>query len=323
MISLRQSRAPDAVYDRSDDVLAGLRSHRKHLPCRLLYDARGAELFDQICALNEYYLTRSELALLDRHLPQIAAAIGPEARVIEPGSGAGTKTRMLLTALQRPLEYAPIDVNAEQLVHTAATLRKSFPDLAVHPICGDYTGAIEIPSAQLHARRTVVFFAGSTIGNFEPDDAARFLERWAAVAGANAMMLIGADSNTDPESLVSAYDDTDGVTAAFNLNVLAHLNRTHAATFDLRAFMHRAVWNPAKSRIEMHLVSRQRQIVTVSGERIRFECGETIVTEHCYKYPPALFKALLRRSGWEVHKAFADSRGRMRLWLAMRTPLAG
>jgi dimethylhistidine N-methyltransferase len=323
MISLQQTRAPAAAPHRSDDVLTGLRSPRKHLPCRLLYDARGAELFDQICALDEYYLTRSELALLDRHLPQIAAAIGPEACVIEPGSGAGTKTRMLLTALERALEYVPIDVNAEQLVHTAAAMRKSFPELAVHPMCGDYTGAIRLPSAQLPTRRTVVFFAGSTIGNFEPEDACRFLTRWAAVTDPNAMILIGADSNTDPESLVRAYDDADGVTAAFNLNVLAHLNRTHAATFDLEAFMHRAVWNAAKSRIEMHLVSRQRQRVTVSGERIGFERGEAIVTEHCYKHPPAVFEALLRRSGWRVHQAFVDPRGRLRLWLAMRTPLVG
>ena len=300
----------------SDGVLAGLRAPRKHLPCRLLYDARGAELFEQICTLDEYYPYRSELALLDQHLPAMAQAIGPGARVIEPGSGAGQKTRMLLSALDRPATYIPIDVSAEQLATTAQCLHAEFPELEIVPIAADYTATLALPPARNHAGRTLVFFPGSTIGNFEPDDARRFLAQLATLAGPEASIVLGADANADPELLLRAYDDTQGVTAAFDLNVLAHLNRSHAATFELAAFMHRAVWDAARSRIEMHLVSRRRQVVHVAGEPIQLERGEPIVTEHCYKHSPEVLTALLDESGWRIRQVFADPHGRMRLWLA-------
>jgi len=300
-----------------DDILARLRAPRKYLPCKLLYDARGAELFEQICTVDEYYPYRSELALLEQHLPEIAAAVGPAARVIEPGSGAGRKTRMLLTALERPAVYIPIDVSAEQLATTARELRAAYDGLEVLPIAGDYTQRLVLPPAR-HAGRSLVFFPGSTIGNFEPEDAASFLARFALLAGAGASIVLGADSNDNPDELVRAYDDAQGVTAAFDLNVLAHVNRTHAATFDLGAFMHRAVWNAAHHRIEMHLVSRRRQIVEVRGEPIQLERGEPIITEYCYKHPPDTIAALLEGSGWRVQRAFTDPHGRMRLWLADR-----
>ena len=309
-------RHPDPFA--GDDIGARLRAPRKYLPCKLLYDARGAALFEQICALDEYYPYRSELALLDQHLPVIAQAIGPAARVIEPGSGAGQKTRMLLAALDRPATYIPIDVSAEQLAATARELTAEFTGLEVLPIAADYTRALELPPAPPHTGRTLVFFPGSTIGNFEPDDARRFLARFAALAGPGASIVLGADSNNDPEALLRAYDDSHGVTAAFDLNVLAHLNRTHAATFDLAAFMHRAVWDAAHSRIEMHLVSRRRQIVQLAGEPIQFERGEPIITEHCYKHTPEVLAALLGDAGWRVREVFADARGRMRLWLGER-----
>lgn len=309
-------RRPEPIA--GDDVLAGLRAPRKYLPCRLLYDARGAELFEQICTLDEYYPYRSELALLDQHLPAIAQAIGPAARVIEPGSGAGQKTRMLLSALEHPATYIPIDVSAEQLATTAHDLHAEFPGLEVVPIAADYTAALALPPARSHAGRTLVFFPGSTIGNFEPDDARRFLARFAAFAGPDASIVLGADSNADPELLLRAYDDAQGVTAAFDLNVLAHLNHTHAATFDLAAFMHRSVWDAARSRIEMHLVSRRRQVVHVAGEPIQLERGEPIVTEHCYKHSPEVLAALLHESGWRTRQVFADPHGRMRLWLGER-----
>lgn len=298
-----------------DDVLAGLRAPRKHLPCKLLYDARGAELFEQICELDEYYPYRSELALLETSLPAIARAVGPAARVIEPGSGAGKKTRMLLAALDRPASYVPIDVSAEQLAHTARALDAAFPGLDVVPIAGDYTAELALPPARPGVGTSLVFFPGSTIGNFEPDDARRFLARFARLAGPNAMLVLGADANQDTEQLLRAYDDAKGVTAAFDLNLLAHLNRTHAATFDLSAFMHRAVWDGARSRIEMHLVSRRKQTVEVAGEAITFERGEPIVTEHCYKHPPEALAALLRGAGWTPRDVFVDAHGRMRLWL--------
>jgi L-histidine N-alpha-methyltransferase len=301
-----------------DDVLAGLRAPHKHLPCKLLYDVRGAALFEQICTLDEYYPYRSELALLDRHLPEIAQAIGPAARVIEPGSGAGQKTRMLLAALDRPRTYISIDVSVEQLASTARDLHAEFPGLEVVPIAADYTQALELPAPAPGAGRTLVFFPGSTIGNFEPDDARRFLTQFAVRAGPGASLVLGADSNNDREVLLRAYDDAQGVTAAFDLNVLAHLNRTHAATFDTTAFMHRAVWDAARSRIEMHLVSRRRQVVEIAGESIQLERGEPIVTEHCYKHAPEVLAALLDDAGWRVRRVFADPLDRMRLWLAER-----
>jgi dimethylhistidine N-methyltransferase len=302
----------------ADDVLVGLRAPHKHLPCKLLYDARGAALFEQICTLDEYYPYRSEIGLLEQYLPVIARAVGPTARVIEPGSGAGQKTRMLLSALDRPATYIPIDVSAEQLAATAHGLCAEFAGLEVVPIAADYTAALSVPPPSRHTGRTLVFFPGSTIGNFEPDDARRFLSRFAVVAGPGASIVVGADANADAEELLRAYDDAQGVTAAFDLNVLAHLNRTHAATFELAAFMHRAVWDAARSRIEMHLVSRRRQVVEIAGEPIQFERGEPIVTEHCYKHSPEVLAALLEDSGWRVRQVFADPRGRMRLWLGER-----
>jgi len=313
-LAVRRAADPFA----GDDVLAGLRGLRKTLPCKLLYDARGAALFEQICTLDEYYPYRSELALLERDLPAIAAAIGPAARVIEPGSGAGQKTRMLLRALDRPASYVPIDVSAAQLVATADALVAEFPTLEVVPIAGDYTQALELPAALKPAGRTVVFFPGSTIGNFEPDEARRFLARFAALAGPGARLVLGADANQDADQLLRAYDDAQGVTAAFNLNMLAHLNASRGASFDLSAFLHRSVWDPTRSRIEMHLVSRRRQVVQVAGEAIAFERGEAIVTEHCYKHSPAVLAGLLGDAGWRVEDSFIDPQGRMRLWLASR-----
>ena len=308
----------EAICTLDDDVLAGLRAPIKRLPCRLLYDARGAELFERITAVDDYYLTRSELALLDEHLPAIAKLVGPAARVIEPGSGAGRKTRMLLAALDGPATYMPIDVAAEQLAETAAALRDTFPDLEVLPVVGDYTAPLALPPATRATRRTLVFFPGSTIGNFEPDEARRFLVRLRNDAGEGAMLLLGADGNTRRDELLRAYDDSEGVTAAFDLNVLAHVNATYRANFDRDQFMHRAVWNASRSRIEMHLVSRRKQTVTVAGERFELDRGEHIVTEHCYKHPPEVLEAILRDSGWHTTQQFVDAACRMRLWLAVR-----
>jgi L-histidine Nalpha-methyltransferase len=300
-----------------DDVISGLRASRKHLPCRLLYDARGATLFEDICELAEYYPTRSEHALLERHLPEIGRLIGAGVRVVEPGSGAGRKTRMLLSALDRPASYVPIDISVEQLVENAAALRREFPGLEVLPVHGDYTAPLRMPAVP-RSLSTLVFFPGSTIGNFEPEAARRFLTSFAGVAGPGGWLLLGADGNQDQDSLLRAYDDSLGVTAEFDLNLLAHVNRSHGARFELQAFMHRAVWDAARSRVEMHLVSRRRQVVEVGGERFAFERGEPIVTEHCYKHSPAAMTSLLERSGWRVRQAFVDPEGRMRLWLAER-----
>jgi L-histidine Nalpha-methyltransferase len=299
----------------SDDVLAGLLAPRKTLPCRLLYDARGAELFEQICTLDEYYPTRSEIALLGETLPSLAAEIGAEVRVVEPGSGAGVKTRMLLRALERPVGYVPIDISREQLDENAVALRAEFPGLEVQPVCGDYTSAIELPPPVRRPSRTLAFFPGSTIGNFEPDEARGFLSRLAGLAD---VLMLGADANNNRDELVRAYDDGLGVTAAFDKNVLAHVNRTHDATFDLDAFTHRAVWDASHHRIEMHLVAIRAHTVRVGGTNIRFARGESIVTEHCYKHPQAVIAAMLAEVGWRVVRVDADPHHRMHLWLAAR-----
>jgi dimethylhistidine N-methyltransferase len=302
----------------NDEVLDGLRRSPRTLPCRLLWDARGAQLFGRICTVEDYYLTRHELALMRAHLPTIAEAIGARARVIEPGSGLAQKTRLLLDALVAPSAYVPIEVEAEQLALTTAGLRTAYPDLVIEPVCADYMHPVELPQLRSPAGRNVVFFPGSTIGNFELADAEAFLARFARLAGDDSMLVLGADSNGDADALVRAYDDRDGVTAEFDRNVLDHVNRICDADFDPATFDHRAVWDPRASRIEMHLVSRAPQRVHVAGHELHLAEGEPIVTEHCYKYPVPVLEALLARAGWRVREIFADANGWMRLWLCSR-----
>ena len=225
---------------------------------------------------------------------------------------------MLLRALERPAIYVPIDVSREQLEDNARALRGEFPGLHVAPVAGDYTRALAMPRPDASFGRTLVFFPGSTIGNFEPEEARRFLARFGEIAGPRAMLLVGADSNPDPRSLLAAYDDARGVTAAFDKNALAHLNRTYGASFDLDAFDHRAAWNAERSRVEMHLVSKRRQTVRVGEELVAFERGEAIVTEHCYKHRPEAIRTMLAGAGFRLVRVVADGARRMHLWLAER-----
>jgi dimethylhistidine N-methyltransferase len=309
-----RSRAMAAVATPlDDDVLAGLAASPRRLPTRLLYDTAGAALFDQICGLDAYYPTRTELGLLDAYLPQIAAHVGSHARVIEPGSGAGVKTQRLLRALREPAVYVPIDVCADQLADTADRLAAL--GLEVLPVVADYTRAFALPAARHGFARTLVFFPGSTIGNFEPADARAFLARLGRLAGPDRLLLLGTDGTRDPAALLRAYDDEHGVTAAFDKNALAHLNRTRGATFQLDAFEHRAVWNAAASRVEMHLVSRRRQEVRVDDRCFELAAGEPIVTEHCYKHTPAAMQMLLAGAGWRARETFAATAHAIRLWL--------
>jgi L-histidine Nalpha-methyltransferase len=308
-------------YDDDDDVLAGLCAPRKHLPCRLLYADAGARLFERICALDAYYPTRTELALLDHYLPQIAQHVGPGVRVVEPGSGDGRKSRKLLHALDQPSSYIPIDIAGDQLHRLADSLRGELPGVDIQPVRADYSEAFELPAPQRAFKRTLVFFPGSAIGNFEPADARRFLQRLAQLAGPNRMLLLGADGTRDPETLARAYDDELGVTAAFDKNALVHLNHARGADFDVEAFDHRAVWNAAESRIEMQLVSKRRQVVHVAGEPIAFAAGEQIVTEHCYKHTPAAMHGLLTSAGWRPRQVFTSTVTPFRLWLC--EPLGG
>jgi dimethylhistidine N-methyltransferase len=298
-----------------DDVIDGLRRQPKRLPCRLLYDELGASLFEQITGVDDYYPTRNELRLLDAHLAEIAAEIGVAARVIEPGAGAGIKTKRLLRALDRPASYIGIDVAVDALAYAASTLRTENPDLEIHPIVGDFTQPFTLPPPKRPHGKTLVFFPGSTIGNFEPHDAVTFLSRMRSIAGPNARLLVGADGTHDKDALLHAYDDLDGVTAAFNKNILAHVNRSRGADFDLDAFDHRAVWNAAHSRVEMQLVARDAQTVSLGGQRFTFAAGEPLITEHCYKHSLEAMRGILGAAGWSPTQVFTAQEQPMRLWL--------
>lgn len=299
----------------ADDVIGGLRQTPKRLPCRLLYDEIGATLYEQITGIDDYYPTRNELRLLDKHLPDIASQIGIAARVVEPGAGGGIKTKRLLRALDRPASYIAVGVAVDALGYAASALRAEHPDLEIHPIIGDFTQPFALPPPRRPIGKTLVFFPGSTIGNFEPHEAVSFLARMRGLAGTNARLLLGADATHDRDALLHAYDDLDGLTAEFNKNVLAHLNRSRGADFDLDAFEHRAVWNAKHARVEMQLVAKVAHDVRVGDERISFEANEPLVTEHCYKHSLEAMRGILGAAGWTPTQVFTATEQPMRLWL--------
>jgi dimethylhistidine N-methyltransferase len=303
------------------EAAEGLSGTPKTLPCKFLYDSAGTRLFERICSLEAYYPTRTELGILEAHVQEMADRLGPHCRLVELGSGSAVKTRLLLDALQAPAEYVPVDIAGEQLESTARELRLRYPEIRVTPVWGDYTAGIAIPPAHGAARSTGVFFPGSTIGNFEPAQAVGFLESIARLAGRGGRLLIGVDLRKDRATLERAYDDPEGVTAAFNLNLLDRLNRECGTDFDRGEFRHRAVWNEEKARVEMHLVSRRDQEVRLPGAegapalRIRFAPGEPIVTEHAYKYTVEGFGTLAGRAGFQVERVWSDPERRFTVQL--------
>jgi dimethylhistidine N-methyltransferase len=299
----------------ADDVLAGLLDYPKRLPVRLLYDEQGADLFEQITGLDDYYPTRVELRLLDECLPAIAADVGVAARVIEPGSGAGIKTKRLLRALDQPASYIGIDVSGEALAYAAKVLREEHPTLDVHTIAADFTRPFALPVPRRPIGRTLVFFPGSTIGNFEPHDAVAFLAGLRRAAGGNSRLLLGADGTRDPEVLHRAYNDCEGVTARFNKNVLVHLNRVRHTNFDAGAFEHRAIWNERHSRIEMRLIATRDHQVDLDDHQIALAAGEPIITEYSYKHTLPALRGILLAAGWQVREVFTGKEQPMRLWL--------
>ena len=288
-----------------NEVLDGLQQTPKRLPPKLFYDDAGAALFERICTLPEYYPTRTELGILRAHAAAIAAWAGPNARIIEFGSGSGAKTRVLLESLERPSEYIPIDIATGQLERLAQELVNAprLKGLRVNPISQDYALPVVLPDSP---QRSIVFFPGSTIGNFEPADAAAFMRRAARLAGRGGGLLIGVDLRKDAAMLERAYNDSQGVTAAFNLNILAHINRVCAADFDLSRFEHRALYNEQHGRIEMYLVSREPQVITVADKPVSFEANETILTEYSYKYDIADFQELARSAGFTPAAVWTD-----------------
>src|SRR5262249_35134347 len=248
-----QGSAPE-LADFLADVIAGLSSSQRTIPCKYFYDERGAALFQKICELPEYYVTRTEIDILDRCRADIASQLGRGVELIGLGTGAGTKTRILMEALENPAVYIPVDISKKQLRQSAALFRKIFPDLEILPVCADYLQPVVLPSPRHKPARNIVYFPGSTIGNFEPDEAVEFLRRLHNVCRGGGGLLIGADLKKDPHLLEAAYNDSAGVTAQFNLNLLKRINRELGADFDLDQWRHRALYNATAGRIEMHLI---------------------------------------------------------------------
>jgi dimethylhistidine N-methyltransferase len=299
-----------------DEVVRGLRATPKTLPPKLFYDATGAELFERITTLPEYYLTRAELEILQQRTGEIAELTGPGAVLVEYGSGAGVKVRLLLDALAEPTAYIPVDISAAQLARVAEEIRAEYPHVPVHPVCADYTRPLDIPA--LHPRRRrLAFFPGSTIGNFHPTEAAAFLRRIRNTLGHDGALVLGVDRVKDTATLNAAYNDAEGVTEAFNLNMLRRLNRELGADFDLTRFAHRAFFNERAARVEMHLESLTRQTVTVAGVAITFEQGETIWTESSYKYSEAALETLVTSAAFTATRLWTDSAERF--WLGYFT----
>ena len=293
-----------------DDAVRGLAQTPPFLPCKWFYDERGSQLFDAICQLPEYYPTRTELQLTRAVVGEIGARLGEEISLIEFGSGSSLKTRVLLENLSVET-YVPLDISREHLLASAAQLEREFPRLHIEPVVADYTAPFDLPS--LGAGPRVIYFPGSTIGNFAPAPAADFL-RLARARG--DWLLIGVDLPKSPAILRAAYNDAAGVTAQFNLNLLERLNREAGADFDLSKWRHRAIWDAERSRIEMRLISQANQAVHLDGRCFEFGREEWIVTEHSHKYSLAAFKSLAARANWRIEEVWTDENSLFSLQLA-------
>jgi dimethylhistidine N-methyltransferase len=303
-------RAPAVDRGLVDLALSGLSRSQKTLPAKLFYDEEGCRLFYRITELPEYYLTRTERALLAEVAPQVLASLPSGSALVEYGASDEGKAELLLTqaapdSADPIAAYVPIDVAMPALLRMRERLASSHPRLAVHPIPGDFMDPVKLPAAVADMPR-LGFFPGSTIGNLDPDEASRFLALARGTLGMRSRFLVGADLRKDPSVLLPAYDDAAGVTAAFNLNLLVRLNREAGAAFDVAAFAHRAVWNDEESRIEMHLVSRKDQAVRIAGQQIHFARGETIHTENSYKHTPERFTAIAGNAGWHCRALWTD-----------------
>lgn len=297
------------------DVLTGLAQKPRHLPCKYFYDDRGSRLFEEISGLREYYPTRAELAIMRRHAKDIASQIGPGTMLVELGSGSGVKTRILLDHLQDTVAYVPVDISRENLVWASERLALAYPTLEVLPVCADFAGKFRLPSAVKRPTHTTVYFPGSTIGNFQPDAARGLLNRITHIAGTGGQLLIGIDLQKDSETLEAAYNDSRGVTAQFNLNLLHRINGELNGHFDLSAFEHRAVYNRDAGRIELYLVSRRPQEVTIDGKSFRFDTNEPICTEYSYKYTIDGFAAMAGEAGLTMQQAWTDNENRFAVLL--------
>ncbi len=292
-----------------DEVLRGLGRQPKSIPCKFFYDERGSRLFDEICDLDEYYLTRTETAILQTFASEMAACIGPGALIVELGSGSGTKTRLLLDKLEAPVAYVPVDIAREHLIASAALLCDAYSSLEVLPVCADYTRAMALPKPKREVAQVCFFFPGSTIGNMNPTEAMTFLSHLRTLAGRPCAVLVGVDLEKDRAVLERAYNDERGVTAAFNSNLLTRINHEIGGSFDPSRFRHRAFYNEAESRVEMHLVSTCRQVAHVGPVSVAFDEGEAILTEYSHKFSLERMRAIAEKSGFAVQRVWTDPAG--------------
>lgn len=291
-----------------DDVLAGLRATPKLLPSKYLYDQRGSRLFDDICQLDEYYLTRSEDQIIKQYAQEMADQIGPGVMLVEYGSGSSTKTGALLQKLADPVAYVPVDISGEHLSQTARRLSRAHPEIEVLPVCADFTQPFALPCSERKPTHAAVFFPGSTIGNFERPAARAMLKQIAHLCGSGGGLLIGIDLRKDVQIIESAYNDAQGVTAQFTLNMLRHINRELAGDFDLEHFRHQAIYDRQEARVEISLVSRRDQRVTLSEYSFWLEEDEQIITEYSHKYTVDGFAELAAEVGLTLRRSWTDDR---------------
>jgi L-histidine Nalpha-methyltransferase len=301
------ARASSAVDQLTLDALEGLRKTPKQLSPVWFYDEEGSCLFDSICELPEYYLTRTESHIMTQHGAEMASRIGPHAALIEFGSGSSDKTRILLDKLESLACYVPIDISRDYLFETAGLLARDYPALRITPVCADFTQPFDLPVHIAAAHRRVVYFPGSTLGNFETEAAQRVLTTMRTIIGRKGAVLIGIDLRKDPNVLRRAYNDAAGVTAEFNLNALRHINRELGADFDIAAFEHSALWIENKSRIEMHLVSKRDQEIHLGDETVKIQQGEHLRTECCHKYTLEGFAELAATADLAVTHVWMDA----------------
>ena len=289
------------------EIVAGLNLPQKMISPKYFYDERGSRLFEQICELPEYYLTRTETRIMRENINEMVKEIGPHVSVIEFGSGSGIKTRILLENLVEPFVYVPVDISMEHLLETSAALKEDFPGLEILPVAADFTRPFPLPQPANMPERNLVYFPGSTIGNFEPEAAIELLRVMYQEAGAGGALLIGVDLKKDRPMIESAYNDSAGVTAEFNLNVLRRLNREYGSDFDLDGFRHTAIYNESSGRIEMCLVSQCDQDVTLGEHRFSFTEGEKIITEYCHKFSLEGFRELAQVAGFRHVNTWLDA----------------
>jgi dimethylhistidine N-methyltransferase len=290
------------------EVLSGLRKPQKELPSKYFYDERGSRLFERICGLEEYYIPDTEASIMEDNIDEMVELIGPGVQLIEYGSGDCIKVRLLLDYLHDVVAYLPIDISQNQLLRVSEDMALQYPEMEILPVCADYTSDFKLPVPKRRSQRIVVYYPGSTIGNFDPIPAKNFLEHIAGVCGVGGGLLIGVDLKKDPSLLHNAYNDREGVTAAFNLNLLRRINIELDADFQTDWFEHYAFYNPAEGRVEMHLVSLKEQVVNIGNHSIFFAQGESIWTESSYKFNLEEFRQLAATAGFKVRKVWTDDR---------------